>query len=494
MNGLQVFLEIVVTIGIVSAQLYFAWKAYLEIQEYKNLFPGYQLSSSDVVRTATVVGEIQEIKTEQQPFKKEFTDLVRVINKYLLKNRGAVDYRIVETMVNRHVDATETSIGTAITLPLYTGLMGTFLGVIIGLLFILGSGFDSPSSIDSFILGIIIAMTASFIGLFTSVANNFVLRSVKNQNEFHKNQFFSFLQTDLLPHLGNSLYDSIEKLRTTLNQFNLSFSQNGGVFDKKFADNIGVLRDSVSSLSYNIEPIIENTIAQKEFLEQLRAIQYNRLAEATIKVFTVMKDAEPNFVEFIKKQKELNESMNQSQEIVTSIKSIMDRVKTFETSINNLGDHFSTSDVLGGRLISRIEQKLSLIERQFDLAEQHGQRTTDEMKNFFEKELSQIQGIIEQIRRGLEVSLDFHTSDNPLHKLHLLQEISAKMDLLSSQSADRGKNYNDRLSNLTSQVAELSTRDVKQSNGKEIRVSRGRSIINRFKSILKFRVNGRRQK
>lgn len=60
--------------------------------------------------------------------------IVAQINNYLLKNQSAAsDFNIIHDVVERNCDAADEEISQKLPVPLYLGLMGTVLGIIIGL-------------------------------------------------------------------------------------------------------------------------------------------------------------------------------------------------------------------------------------------------------------------------------------------------------------------------------------------------------------------------
>ena len=59
------------------------------------------------------------------------------LNMYLQKNKGAAsDFHIMKDVVERYCDADEEEITTQQPIPLYLGLMGTMVGIIVGIVYI----------------------------------------------------------------------------------------------------------------------------------------------------------------------------------------------------------------------------------------------------------------------------------------------------------------------------------------------------------------------
>jgi len=213
----------------------------------------------------------------------------------------------------------------------------------------------TEENINSFIGGVVIAMVASLVGLFLTVINNAKnFKDAKNDCDKKKNSFYNFLQVELLPHLGNSLFDALDRLKYNIGDFNNKFENNIELFDANFSENISSLRTSVQSLSENIGSVVENTKTQRDFLVELKTIGYDRMAEANVKVFQLLKETGPTFIKFIEKQKELTQSVEHASGLVQTIEGILNRIKTFEESINNLGETINSRQYLGNEVLKRI--------------------------------------------------------------------------------------------------------------------------------------------
>ena len=67
----------------------------------------------------------------ENPLQKEIN---RVLNNYLIRNKGAAsDYGLIKDVVERNCNSLEEEIETQTPWPLYFGLMGTMLGIIVGI-------------------------------------------------------------------------------------------------------------------------------------------------------------------------------------------------------------------------------------------------------------------------------------------------------------------------------------------------------------------------
>lgn len=461
MVNAEIIIEIVVAIAVVLIQIYFFYTTGQKIKLLSNLFPSQNLDESFLQYSDTANGETQRIRIDTNLYSEEFTSVVDSINKYLKKNQGATDFSIIKSIVERSIESRENAVSSNITLPLYIGLMGTFTGIIMGLVKIGFFGGVTEENINSFIGGVVIAMVASFCGLFLTVLNNAKnFKEAKAICDERKNSFYNFLQVELLPHLGNSLYDALDRLKLNINDFNKKFENNIQLFDTKFSDNISSLGSSVKSLSENIVAVVDNTKTQKEFLIELKNIGYNRMAQANVKVFQLLKETGPTFVTFIEKQKELTKSVEQAVSLVLTIDSILNRIKTFEDSLNNLGESMNQSHFLGNELLKRVDANLKYLNDKFELLKHYEDASLAETETYFKNKYEDIQRLTDGIKREVETALDVKIENNPLQKLHLLEAIDKHMEEIKEKVNFNGelKKISDDLGSTKSELTDIKQR------------------------------------
>ena len=71
-------------------------------------------------------------------------EIIDPINSYLDKNKGATDYHIIKDLTDRACDKVQDEVDSYNPVPLYLGLCGTMLGIIMGIFFLwLSGGLDS---------------------------------------------------------------------------------------------------------------------------------------------------------------------------------------------------------------------------------------------------------------------------------------------------------------------------------------------------------------
>lgn len=243
----------VIIIGIISLQIFFFLKNLQRMKEFKDIFKEADswniLYDEESHFVSSIAGKGNET----------FQAIKFSINKYLRSHTGSVvDFNLLKDAVDRHCDSVEEDINTQTPVPLYCGLAGTMIGVIIGLSSLLYTNSitsllggnkaknnteivqqtkDSETEADEHIsqaadgvndllTGVAWAMLASILGIGLTTANSLFFKKYKLEEESGKNDFYAWMQSQLLPELPSDTSDILQKLVSNLNRFNNVFSKN----------------------------------------------------------------------------------------------------------------------------------------------------------------------------------------------------------------------------------------------------------------------------
>ena len=129
------FLVPIIILCIIALQIYFFVKNLNRMHEFRDIFESnetWEISKDeDTGFVNGIIGNGNSI----------FVAIRQSINKYLRNNAGSViDFSLLKDAVDRHCDSVEDDISSQMPVPLYCGLAGTMLGVIIGLSSLLYTG------------------------------------------------------------------------------------------------------------------------------------------------------------------------------------------------------------------------------------------------------------------------------------------------------------------------------------------------------------------
>ena len=247
------------------------------------------------------------------------------LNMYLQKNKGAAsDFHLMKDVVERYCDADEEGITTQQPIPLYLGLMGTMVGIIVGVVYIAATkGFSGESITQSFtelMTCVAIAMSASLIGVYCTTRISWKSKDAFSQVESDKNKFYSWLQTELLPTLSGNTVNALFLLQQNLTKFNTTFQSN------------------ISGLNRALGQIKDTSSEQVELINLLQDIDIRRVAQANVTVLRELKDCTGELSRFNQYMHSVSDYLNAVNSLNTNINEHLNRT----AAIERMGAFFET--------------------------------------------------------------------------------------------------------------------------------------------------------
>lgn len=341
--------------------------------------------------------------------------LITELNKYTRKNHGTTDFSVIQNKTDRKINVLYDEATSKIAFPTYVGLMGTFIGVFLGLLFFtIGLG-SSPNgegitdeTIGNLISGVLVSMSTSFIGLLlTTITHHLASETQKVVGE-EKNNFYEFIQNELMPTLGVSMVAALNKLHHTINLFEPSFNR---VIDRfqttfdsctqrfgnAFEQNVTIVSEAVKVMGENMDKINENVDLQAQLLKTLRsrgvvesldafvrASQNFDLVTSALNRFEVTRNAIKDVtVELINTQRRYNESLETPLAVANKLNQILSRVTDFEKSINALGRNMEKIDLIGNTEVEALKEAVKAIKNKQKIAVEAMQVSDGHLENIF---------------------------------------------------------------------------------------------------------------
>jgi hypothetical protein len=186
--------------------------------------------------------------------------------------------------------------------------------------------------------------------------------------------------------------------------------------------------------------------------------------------------------------------MENTASFVQIIDSILNRVKTFEDSLNKLGENISQSHFIGNELLKRVDTNLNYLNDKFELLKRFEDASLAETETYFRNKYEDIQRLTDNIKREIETALDIKIENNPLQKLHMLDAIDKHMNEIKGKINFNGE-FKRIIDDLGSTKLELT--DIKQKLIGAIEENRNRSVQIAYgdeKSKRKERVKEQAQK
>ena len=318
-----------------------------------------------------------------------FLQLSTTINDYLDKNHsGSVDFNIIKDITERETGHIERNAELGLPIPLYIGLMGTFIGVIFGILFLFsgqeGAKSITEQSIYSFMGGIVIAMVGSLSGLLlTTISTNFLFKNAQVEVETRRNRFFTFVQMEVLPGLGETPADIMQAFMNGLKEFNDSFSANLGVF------------------SGSLEMIQDNLSKQSQFLEQLERADFKTLISSSIQLVEKFERISINFgllADYSDRAmivfREIGNGADKANEL-------LNRFGALDDHLDELSDEYKTNSLLVYEAVNFFKSKYQTLNNGVEILKNHLSTLDGEMDEFLKQESDRLKattaGLVQSI-------------------------------------------------------------------------------------------------
>ena len=326
-NNLLLF---ILVIAIISFQYFYFYKRTRKrIDDLRSFFPdlskaevilasyvpGKMTKKGDIdhfVENPVLVGDVTDpdedydvVSLVKAPcsFKEQegFWKVIHKTNVYLCKNSGAsADFALLKDICDRQIEICEGEIHNSLNAPLYLGLAGTFLGIITGLWgvdlsAVIGGSAQDLAPFQHLLGGVVVAMLASLAGLvFTILNSQLHYKDAAKKVDSDKDEYYDFLQRELMPTLSTTMASSLNALRSVL-----------GRFVDNFGKNLDSYTGSISLLNDNIKE-------QHEVLEEINKLNLSKTAAKIAETFKTMQSTADALDVFKGYQQALNTAMSQA--------------------------------------------------------------------------------------------------------------------------------------------------------------------------------------
>ena len=339
-------IEIIIVIGIITIQLYLAYKLWFKIKMYRTIFDFEDLPtisqkniSKEVIETGDVEKILQYIDQGEGTIEitflnynsksKVLSTIVKYINVYLIKNKGAsIDFHLIKDIVDKHTETIEKQIENTIPAPLYLGLAATMIGIIAGLLSIdFSSGNDSLDAIQPLIDGIKWAMSASVIGLLiTTIFSIKVYKDAQTEADEEKSEFLSKLQSELMPRMASGNLPEVSILSDKID-----------IFARATNSSISQLSDIVKMSNQTIEH-------EQTLIRDIAKLDDKGLSTANVKIFKNLDGMMASFQNFAKYYNELDNSMSSTTELLSNLQQFVNNTQDINIVLEGIKNSISQSN------------------------------------------------------------------------------------------------------------------------------------------------------
>lgn len=435
MNTISIVISAAITLCIFIAQLIYYRKNLSSSKFMERFFPSEAIGSFSIIEDEQGLKSIRASGIDEEYSGATSLDsLINELNKYIKRNIGSTDFAIIQNKTERFTETIYEHATSASSLPTYIGLMGTFIGVLVGLFFFSTNlfGMNDEEKINGLIYGVMISMLTSLAGLIFTTMSNHSAASAKKIMDERKNAFYDFIQNELMPTLGTSVVESLAKLKDTINNFvpafNVVIESFRNTFDEctrgfgnEFRSNVRVVTDAIRVMGENIGELNAVSSNLRSLLVELRTGQMTETLQRFIDSVHSIDELEENIV-YLEQQKEFLNTSTQElmdaqaayllslevpQDIADKLKSILDRFVTFEDNINKFGEGLAQNQLIGNREINLVQQQINALERNTRLITDFQELSTDELKNVCNAQINDVQ----QLTRRYTSAINQHVED-----------------------------------------------------------------------------------
>jgi len=465
MNSVQVF-EIMGVIFIIGLQAIVFFRTLSQVRLFEQIFPSreefevinvglakslFQLHPNELLDNINkYIMESDELGEEivyiDLVFKKGqgnlVTDkIVRNINTYLVRNRGvASDFHLIKDMVERNVAVIENDIQQSVSLPLYLGLLGTFMGIVLGLIQISGDSLAADpgvagQAIQLLLGGVKIAMIASFAGLLCTLAgNSYFFKRAKRMVEDSRNEFYTFIQTDLMPLLNQNINSTLYSLQNNLHKFNEEF------------------KTSIHQLSGAMGKHVTTIQSQERILDTLNNMDVVNFANANVVILQELQTSMKQFKAFNKYVSDISELVGSTRTFAEKISQVMTRTDELHVVGDNIMAVFSQNRELMQFLqhhYSSLEDSHQLITKAVNGVNNTLDNSLQLLKDFTQERMIEIQQIT--LKEIDQMKDSYYEKWKHLEKLGQLELVNRHLVDLKSQ----GNDHIDRFEEFNEQFAKM---------------------------------------
>ena len=459
--GLSFILSIIASVVVSTIFIGLQYRFYRETRNNRDRYQSFFEHKGNYSTTIYETSEGKEISliSEGNLDSGDLRQLVKEINLYVQKNVGTTDFSVIQNKTERKLNMRYEEAMSRLAFPTYLGLMGTFAGVFIGIIMFL-LGFDgtegvTDESIKNLLIGVLVSMATSLVGLAMTTNNNYNASISKKKIDEDKNEFYDFIQNELMPTLDVSMVAALNKLHNTVNMFEPSFNRVINrfqtTFDKcteafgeRFQKNVEVVSKAVATMGDNMDKVNENVVNQNQLLNTLKSRGMMRTLEqfvATIEKFEqitkslndferarrMMLDATNKVVEY---QRLYNDSLQIPMAVASKVNDILNRITRFENSINTLGTNIAQTQMIGNDTIELIRAQINQIKKKGKLAAKYIDTADERLETLFGEQVK----MIDEMNGKYKAALDSH-----------INQYAEQIEFFAKEIQERRQNFLDAI-------------------------------------------------
>lgn len=424
MDDVTTFILVVVLVFIIGQFVFFI-STLRKICFFKNIFPNNVKSYTNTIEPLINISTKHKNPT--------LSIILAAINDYLRSNKDTVsDFHILKDIVDRNCDSKEEEFYTQIPMPLYIGLGGTMLGIVIGVgYFILSGGINAilgsttgsvsttnPSDgIQALLGGVALAMISSFVGITLTTITSYYAKNSKVITEGNKHIFLSWIQTTLLPSFSTDSSGALVKMSQNLIAFNQTFSSN------------------TSKLDSTLTKVNDTYVQQRELWDLVQKISDKDIQQVNIELMSMLNGSIEEIGKLGNYLKDINSYQANTTDAIDKMRKFfslgIEQVDTINLGLKNALERFSeNSDQYLNQLKEKQDSQVLNISNDTIIHQEVLQKAFNRM--------------IESLSSGMKVQND-----------KMIEHFQKTSDLLEKASVNQLELFKLKMNELTLLVDEL---------------------------------------
>lgn len=425
-------LALYITIAFVIFQLYFFKETWTNRGRFQNFFKkkkNYSTFQEESGNEAII--QLSKVGLKDS----DLNNLIEEINHYIRKTKGTTDFSVIQNKVERKLNMRYDQSTVFLSFPTYLGLMGTFAGVFLGIWMFL-SGFDeiegiTDESLTNLLHGVMVSMFTSLSGLIMTTLNNGKAGYARKKVEEDKNEFYDFVQTELMPTLDVSMVAAITSLHETVDRFEpafnnvitrfqTTFDSCTRAFGDNFEQNVKAVAGAVEVMGKNMDKVNKNIELQERLISTLKSSEVARGMEKYVEAaehFVSITRSLDKFEEArrmmlaaaqeaINLQNQYSESLKIPREVAVRVNQILDRIKEFEASVNRLGGQLDRREILGNEVVNKIQEQIKGIQKKGKIADDYLGIADGKLEDLFKEQTAVIDKMNKRYRDAIESHIE----------------------------------------------------------------------------------------
>lgn len=209
----------------------------------------------------TALENYQSLKANREVT--EQLDLYIEANQHLAPN-----FDIIKDIVERTSSELDDRVRTLLSIPLYYGLCGTILGVILGIIPLVIDTSDLTANMSILLGGVAIAMLGSLVGILITSTSYSRYKEVSKVHEKSKRIFFNWFQVTQLPVIGSNPSGPIGQLIRSLYSFNQDFASSANLMTntaKEISDTFKTQKELLTLMKELANPaVVQQNVAMAQ--------------------------------------------------------------------------------------------------------------------------------------------------------------------------------------------------------------------------------------